>query len=81
MQGKDIFVALQIRINDALQMETEVGGAQVQSEVIQKLNDEIKLHNEELEAKEETIRKLRNERLLAEQRISEFEQSKGYLHS
>ncbi|KAL6281502.1 hypothetical protein ACE6H2_018383 [Prunus campanulata] len=81
MQGKDIFVALQIRINDALQMETEVGGAQVQSEVVQKLNDEIKLHNEELEAKEETIRKLRNERLLEEQRISKLEQSKGYLHS
>ncbi|KAL6281506.1 hypothetical protein ACE6H2_018387 [Prunus campanulata] len=73
-EGKDIYVALQLCINDALQMETEVGGAQVQSEVVQKLNDEIKLRNEEFEAKDETIRKLRNEKLLAEQRISGLEQ-------
>ena len=37
--------------------------------MVQKLNDVIKLRNEELEAKEETIRKL-SERLLSEQRIS-----------
>ncbi|KAH0978240.1 hypothetical protein GBA52_027959 [Prunus armeniaca] len=66
-EGKDISVALPIRTNDAMQMETEAGGAQVQSEEVQKLNDVIKLCNEDLEAKEETIRKLR---LLLEQRIS-----------
>ncbi|ONH93915.1 hypothetical protein PRUPE_8G260200 [Prunus persica] len=37
------------------------------SEVVQKLNDVIKLRNEELEAKEETIRKLRNEELEAKE--------------
>ncbi|XP_021809990.1 kinesin-like protein KIN-14E [Prunus avium] len=40
------------------------------SEVLQKFKDEIKLRDEELEAKEETIRTLRNERFLLEQRIS-----------
>ncbi|BBH10459.1 hypothetical protein Prudu_023253 [Prunus dulcis] len=62
---KDSSIALPTR--GAIQMETEAGGTQV--EVVQKLNDVIKLRNEELEAKEETIRKL-SERLLSEQRIS-----------
>ncbi|KAI5316139.1 hypothetical protein L3X38_045315 [Prunus dulcis] len=45
------------------------------SEVVQKLNDVIKLRDEELEAKEETIRKLRNEEL--EHRISRLVKSQA----
>lgn len=45
--------------------------------MLDKLKDEIKLHSEELKAKEETIRRLANDKVLLEQTISGLEKIKG----
>lgn len=45
--------------------------------MVQNLEDEIKLRSEELQAKEEIIRRLTDEKLLLEQRISGIEKTKA----
>lgn len=45
--------------------------------MLDKLKDEIKLRSEELKAKEETIRRLANDKVLLEQTISGLEKIKG----
>lgn len=45
--------------------------------MLQKLQDELKLHSEQLHAAEENIKKLENEKLSLEQRMSELEKTKA----
>nr|XP_023892613.1 kinesin-like protein KIN-14E isoform X2 [Quercus suber] len=47
------------------------------SKLLQKLQDELKLHSEQLHAAEENIKKLENEKLSLEQRMSELEKTKA----
>ncbi|KAI4314690.1 hypothetical protein L6164_027576 [Bauhinia variegata] len=49
----------------------------VNDKVLQKLEDELKLRKEELHAAEETIKRLTNEKLVLEQKISELEKKKA----
>lgn len=45
--------------------------------MLQKLQDELKLRSEQLHAAEENIKKLENEKLSLEQRMSELEKTKA----
>lgn len=45
--------------------------------MLQKLQDELKLCSEQLHAAEENIKKLENEKLSLEQRMSELEKTKA----